>query len=616
MEETDSLIKTVRKQIEKTMNHYPLTIGVDFGCTHLVISIKPQNESYIKHVELKKNMHISSTDFKLEFDEGKMEIQLNPVLNSNEDNYVSALKSCLQFGIQEQIENFSKGKPFSYERGTENIDFNGNGRVPKPELVLKPFELYSKYIGESFKVYSKEFALGNSKNDKREFLFSYPNQYTNFQRDQFKSEFEHNLKLKKGDERVFMYKEAPCALMKIIFDKSDSIVDHEKISEYKKIGLLDIGDSSINITTCIIKGTEIHIQNSGTCSIGGRSYTDKIFDQFISKNKLKLKLFERQKIYLEIRNQAKEVLCTKSNKVYNLFAGEKKSPIKITSGQVNEWTTCVHEIVDKILKEHLKLFEIKKLDLLVLVGGGTMNEQLIEYLQKETIRGVKTCSEKSSSLVSEGLHFMHALNKIKSPSFTFVEYPVYSLYVFYKDENDGNSSNYVLKLIYPKNKVGNVSVKTLLKGFKSFDGAHVSFNLFQSNSIEDKIIVKETDEVFYLGNLVFKTNNTKKLDFDLSTTFDGKNFIFDGKLGKSKSSLNYDLEVGGKYQNAITLKYFLEQEFKEEIISEQEKESLKRKESPVILFDEPPMKKLNKKEGKLRDDLKESVVGVEKSNYK
>jgi hypothetical protein len=124
MEETDSLIKTVQKQIEKTMNHYPLTIGVDFGCTHLVISIKPQNESYIKHVELKKNMHISSTDFKLEFDEGKMEIQLNPVLNSNEDNYVSALKSCLQFGIQEQIENFSKGKPFSYERGTENIDLN------------------------------------------------------------------------------------------------------------------------------------------------------------------------------------------------------------------------------------------------------------------------------------------------------------------------------------------------------------------------------------------------------------------------------------------------------------------------------------------------------------
>jgi hypothetical protein len=266
MEDSDSLFKTAKKQIVQTMKKLPLSIGVDFGCTHLVVSEKKDKKDNIEVLELSRQTN-NTTDFIVKFEE-TMKIQLNPNLNSDEeDNYISSLKSCLKFGIQEQIENFSTVRPFLHNRKTKKIDLLDENH----SIFIEPLELYSFYIQETFDAYSNILSSGKSK---KHFLFSYPNQYTNNQKDQLKRQFEKNLKLKHCNERVFMYKEAPCALMKIFYEDSKS---H---SSLKNVAMLDIGDSSINFSTCTIKddSNEIHIHNSGTCSIGGGTYTDKIYE--------------------------------------------------------------------------------------------------------------------------------------------------------------------------------------------------------------------------------------------------------------------------------------------------------------------------------------------------
>ena len=404
----------------------PKQLSFDIGATTIVCFKKNEDDTDLNNIDLKNKNSTFTTLFFISYDKNKKRnliLDLNVSnINSNDSNpknIIKGLKNNLGFGLKDLKENpIEKLKlPFTFSTSTskstvEIVDKNGK------DLELDSFILYEEFLSTFFES-TKEKILDF---DESNILCSFPNVYTTYQQSEYKKMIQRSSK----SSNVSIYSESMACLLNFLFGNSNqiSLSKGQKIdlSTLRNVLILDQGDSSTNITSCKIENGKFSFFHSGSCQLGGQTYTSIIYD-FVNNQLKNIGILKRKSMFIDIEVNKKKEFGFKTLNIEG---------IEITPEVARKLTSKVHVAINRLVEDHKKDFNVKEIDLVIYNGGGMGNSFLTEYLESNSLKGYPIYSQSTGLSVSRGLHYCHALMKIPK-EISILNYPTHSIYIFYQE---------------------------------------------------------------------------------------------------------------------------------------------------------------------------------------
>jgi hypothetical protein len=510
IEKSKNFIKDLKTAVEDLEN----VIGIDFGATHIIITRIQEERPTVITTSSDTHSNVIKTKFYLQNKGKDYEVVFCPTNPPNPGyDLIMRIKQKIGFGLL----GLSDYKESGSQNNSRIIFANVNGTTEK----VKAEYVYKKMMESIL----KDLSSRNLFNSQTKFLLSCPNQYS-VKQSQFTfpkmfMESARNIEPKwKGDCVVF--NESSCAI-------SQSIISNKEVKDSL---LIDIGDSSINLSSIVVENNKIKMYHSGSLIHGGFSITKEIYNHIVKKSAAK-NIQNQEKMIIEGRiDEWKPNICdidyTESVFIDNFFKDvpnvKKKEKQTIDSKTVREISLPVFKKVESLIAEHFETYKIKIPQHVIYCGGGMNNKSLAQFLENGIFKGKNISKQNTTHMVGVGLFYRYALENMKHKTYQFEDYPPFSIYTLLNgvSPNTGKPSRFLRKILGKNER----SHKT--KG-EFFDiEPYTFFPLIQVDSVEELIFEDEYTNigVIYFGEVSFSGITGKSLNIEFETEWNQSQLKF------------------------------------------------------------------------------------------
>jgi hypothetical protein len=510
-EEIEIIPTTDQKSFVKKLKEYVAdmenVISIDFGATHISVTILEDgfpttiNSSFNSHTNtLKTRFYMQKTD------EKNYRATFGTDAPNDKYDMVFRIKQMIGFGLSNSTESSDQANDYNEQfantnTGVSPIEINVAGE----KVVFESGYIYKKMIS-SVLMDLKERGLFN---DRTKFLISCPNQYSVKQSQNTFPKMFNDAAMEVLNNWIgscHVFNESSCAITQTMISKR----------ELKNSMLIDIGDSSVNITSTVVsKDNKIQMFHSGSLFHGaGYSLTRSICDYVIKKEGLVGKVNTRDREIIESNiDEWKPNLCDPNYKEDVSFAilfkrtsligrisqRNKSINSKIVCGTIS---STMFAKIESLINEHSKTYNVQIPDNIIYCGGGMNNVSLTKFLGGNIFHGKNISMENTSLKVGTGLFYRYALENIVDSMYKFEDFPPFSIYTCILGINPKSGENVkILRKILGKTELLHNTVS------EEFDiEPYTFFPLIQVNSVKELIYEDENPnlELISFGEVHFE----------------------------------------------------------------------------------------------------------------
>ena len=298
--------------------------------------------------------------------------------------------------------------------------------------------------------------------------------------------------------------------------------------------VMDMGDTSTNVTTLVIKEIDgksvIRILNSGTSIFGGHCLTVKT-SQFIY-NKIcglcdneTISRFSQDDIdkFLLLGEDIKVRLCQRDKTKYalntllgGLFGSVIGSDVYISTDDMKyHISKNINAFVKMLLNAHISDYGLSSPHVAVFCGGGLCNEILQDLITPDFKDGIVMRSTLTTT-VAMGLFYRDALCTLDNLKIEFLEYSPFSIYTLVYDAEE---DTYCFVKLLGKDETDFITIKVAYEC--SDTGIPMHFPVYQIDSLNDQITSLEDQDILCskFGDMVLEVTQPGLLNYSFHTSW-------------------------------------------------------------------------------------------------